>query len=121
MLRAQESLGGSDTHGQELVTALFVKPEMSITLQHKDQFGPAGNQALRTGILDSSPGQKEGVLHDGTIDGLTCALDLGGAFKKMVEQANSVFARIASHFYHPIRQQHFLRTSRLLVTGRDLS
>ena len=59
----QQSLGGSDTHGQELATMFLVKLKVSISLQHQNELGQTGNQALRTGILERSPSQKECLLY----------------------------------------------------------
>lgn len=97
-LRFQQSLGGSDTHGQELVTVLLVKPKMSITLQRRDQFGQAGNQELRTGILDGAPGQKEHLLYHRAIDRLMWTHNTSGPLGIIVKEAKRICAFVSCQF-----------------------
>jgi hypothetical protein len=77
-LSAQEALSGGHAHGEEVKTGLLIEPEVPLPLQELHQRGQKGDQAFDTDGAGRSPGQKQRLLHLGSIHRETRPVPSGG-------------------------------------------
>jgi len=108
MVRAQEALGSGGAHLKQEASALLTQVEMSVPLQRRHQSGKIWDETFSTDLLGRSPGLKQGVLHLLAIARLASTPDGVLALRSVVKQSNGVFAGIAGHGHHPLKQQPFL-------------
>jgi len=89
-------------------------------LKRIDQGGQKRDQAFGADVPGGLPGQQQGLLDLRTVMGRTGAQDLVLALWRMIQEANSAFASVASERDELIEQQALVGQRSLLIARSDV-